>query len=224
MVVHLSRRQSSVAILLLAAFLAGSLTLAARRLDRREIVISAGGLEAGGADPDPDGASEVEGVAADDAHEATALVTVHVCGAVAAPGVYGLPAGARVTDAIAAAGGLTSQARPESINMAARLVDSTQVYVPAEEPSARGGSADRGDGTAPRDVSKGGGSAGAAININTADPSELELLPGIGPALAQRITDYRLARGRYERPEQLMDVPGIGPAKYAAIEGLVTVY
>jgi len=155
--------------------------------------------------------------------EATATTTtvpsalvVHVAGSVAAPGVHELAAGARVVDAIEAAGGLTAEADGARVNLAAPLVDGARVYVPAV-------------GEEPPPVAVGGepGPAGAAptgpVNLNTADAAALEALPGVGPATAAAILEHRTKVGAFTSVEQLLDVPGIGEAKLEALRDLVGV-
>ncbi|WP_201292819.1 ComEA family DNA-binding protein, partial [Cellulomonas citrea] len=123
------------------------------------------------------------------------VVVVHVVGAVATPGVVRLPAGARVLDALAAAGGSTPDADLSAVNLARELVDGEQVVVPrpGEVPAAIGASA-TGDG--------------ALVDVNTATPAQLDELPGVGPVLAQRIVDGR----PYRTVEDLDGVEGIGPS------------
>lgn len=141
---------------------------------------------------------------------------VHVAGSVAAPGVHELPAGARVVDAIEAAGGLAPDADGARINLAAPLVDGERVYVPAvgEEPPpvALGGVA-----------GPSGASPTGPVNLNTADASALEALPGVGPATAAAILEHRAKVGAFTAVDQLLDVPGIGEAKLEALRDLVTV-
>lgn len=141
---------------------------------------------------------------------AAGTVTVHVTGAVGVPGVYELPLGARVDDAIAIAGGLTPDAQESSLNRAQVLVDAQQVYVPAvgEAEPAAGGTA--------------GGGVPGPVNVNTASAAQLEELPGVGPALAGRIIEHRQSQP-FSSVEDLMDVPGIGPAILEKIRALVTV-
>jgi competence protein ComEA len=125
-------------------------------------------------------------------------VSVHVVGAVRSPGVYQLPRGAIVQDALAAAGGPSARADLAAINLAAGLADSQQVYVPfvGETPAGtqRTGSANLSGGE-------------ARLNVNT--------------ATAQAIVEYRESHGPFQRPEGLLDVPGIGPAKLAQIKDLI---
>jgi competence protein ComEA len=141
---------------------------------------------------------------------------VHVAGAVAAPGVHELAAGARVVDAIEAAGGLAADADGSRINLAAPLTDGARVYVPAV-------------GEEPPPVAVGGltGDAGSApagpVDLNTADAAALEALPGVGPATAAAIIEHRAEIGAFSSVDELLDVPGIGEAKLEALRDLVTV-
>jgi competence protein ComEA len=144
------------------------------------------------------------------------VLVVHVAGAVAAPGLHELTPGARVADAVAAAGGLAPQADPARINLAAPVVDGERVYVLAvgeQEPPVALGSppASAGDpGSGP-------------VDLNTADAAALESLPGIGPSTAAAILQHRAEVGAFTSVDQLLDVPGIGEAKLEALRDLVTV-
>ena len=127
-------------------------------------------------------------------------VVVYVSGAVASPGVLSLPATSRVIDAITAAGGATPEADLESINLARILVDGEQIRVGVV-------------GESPPVASAGTGTdAQACVRLATATETELQTLPGIGPALAQRIISYRSTHPRLTSVEELDDVPGIGPS------------
>jgi competence protein ComEA len=143
-------------------------------------------------------------------------VRVHVTGAVASPGVYRLTPGSIVQDAISAAGGATAVADLSRLNLAHRLLDGEQIIVPAMAPTA-------GPGTPLVAATQGGAPAGL-INVNTASAAELEALPEVGPALAQRIVDYRTEHGPFAAVEDVMEVPGIGPSTFAAIKDLISVY
>lgn len=168
---------------------------------------------------------------------AGARVTVHVAGAVAAPGVVTLAAGARVGQAVEAAGGALEEADLDQLNLARVLEDGEQVRVPrvGEDASAwvggASGSAGAGSGTrggSGASASRSGGraepgSGTGVVNINRADAAELETLPGIGPALAERIVAYRAKHGSFASVEQLTEVPGIGQAKLASLRERVTV-
>lgn len=144
-------------------------------------------------------------------------ILVYVSGAVAIPEVYALPAGSIVRDAVLAAGGLTSEADPDRINLAQRLNDGDHVHIPrvGEAASAPATEETASESTAATPTPSG------PININTATQEELEWLPGIGPALAARIIAYREAHGPFTSPEQIQNVSGIGPAKYADIKALI---
>jgi competence protein ComEA len=131
-----------------------------------------------------------------------ATVTVHVAGAVTEAGVYDLPAGARVADAIDAAGGTVEGADTDAVNLARVVADGEQIRVPvAGEPSV-------GDGL---------------ININTADAATLERLPGVGPVLAQRIVTHREDHGPFASVDGLDDVSGVGPSVLEQIRAAATV-
>ena len=134
------------------------------------------------------------------AGERTDDVVVYVSGAVASPGVLSLPSTSRVIDAITAAGGATPDADLESINLARILVDGEQIRVGVV-------------GESPPPASAGTGTdAQACVRLATATETELQTLPGIGPALAQRIISYRATHPRLTSVEELDDVPGIGPS------------
>ncbi|MDO4242616.1 MAG: ComEA family DNA-binding protein [Actinomyces sp.] len=152
----------------------------------------------------------------------TGTVVVHVAGAVAAPGVVTLPTGSRVADALAQAGGVTADADTDQLNLARVLTDGEQVRVPrhGEDVSAWAtGAAGQAAQDAPQDVSS---APGGLVNINTATASELETLPGIGPALAARIVEHRQANGPFTSVEDLTDVPGIGSTRMEALREAVT--
>jgi competence protein ComEA len=135
------------------------------------------------------------------------VITVHVAGAVRTPGVVQVPAGSRVGDAIAAAGGALPDADLERVNLAAPMADGQQLLVPVVQP---------GEGA-------GAGAADGRVHINTATAEELEALPGVGPVLAARIVSYRDANGPFAVIEDLLDVPGIGEGKLAALREVVLV-
>lgn len=141
---------------------------------------------------------------------AATKIFVHVVGEVERPGVVELETGARVLDAIAAAGGATPQAELSAVNLARTVTDGEQIVVLDAEAAAQlpAGSA---QGNAPGASGGGpGGSAGGGINVNSASVDELTELPGIGPALGQRIVDWREANGPFTSVEQLTEVSGIG--------------
>ncbi|SPT52533.1 ComE operon protein 1 [Actinomyces bovis] len=149
-------------------------------------------------------------------------VTVHVTGAVSSPGVIRLPTGARVADAVEAAGGATTEADTQALNLARVLTDGEQVRVPkpgeSPPPGAAGnGTGDGGSSGGTSSNGDGGAGSGRRVNVNTADATALEALPGIGPTLAKRIVAYRKEHGPFAAVDDLTDVPGIGPA---VLEGL----
>jgi len=141
----------------------------------------------------------------------TGSVVVAVSGRVRRPGLVRLSAGARVADAIEAAGGARRGASLESLNLAMPLVDGTQVLVPRAVAGGASGA-----------VASGSASMGK-VNINTATASELEALPGVGEVIAQRIVDYRTANGPFGSVDELIDVSGIGESTLASMRELVTV-
>jgi competence protein ComEA len=147
-----------------------------------------------------------------EAAETSATVVVSVVGLVGRPGLVTLTSGARVADAIAAAGGLLPGASGASVNLAAVVSDGEQIAVGV--PAAPGAAADTGASPS--------GPPGR-VNLNTATAGDLDGLPGIGPVLAQRIVDYREQQGPFTSVDQLDDVPGIGPAIFAELTKRVTV-
>lgn len=142
-------------------------------------------------------------------------VVVHVAGAVLSPGVYRLPAGSRVDDAISAAGGGAGNAAVDGLNRARILADGEQVYVPTAEEVAAG--------VSPPSASPGAAptTSGGKIDINRATAAELEGLPGVGPATAQKIVEDRESNGPFAKPEDLMRVPGIGAKKFESMREYV---
>ncbi len=144
-----------------------------------------------------------------------ALVVVDVRGAVAKPDVYSLPPGSRVQDALVLAGGALDTADTRPLNLARKLNDGEQIYVPAMGEVAPIPAA----GTAPFSRTP----FGKLVNINTATAAELDALPGIGATYAQRIVDYRTQNGPFKKIEDIKKVRGIGDALFEQIKNLITV-
>lgn len=138
---------------------------------------------------------------------------VHVAGAVVSPGVYTLPPGARLLDAVNAAGGLLPESVPDAVNLAEKLADGLQVHVPFAI-TASGSETGQGSGAGTTGTGK--------ININTATQAQLESLPGIGPSIAQRIIEYRDRNGAFTDTIDITLVTGIGPSTYAKIKDRIT--
>jgi competence protein ComEA len=142
-----------------------------------------------------------------------AMLLVDVAGWVRRPGVYEFTEGSRVIDAVQAAGGARPGAFLQGLNLAAPLVDGTQIIVPKE-----------GVPVAPVGSDVGGGpSTGGLVNVNTATAADLETLPGVGEVIAQAIVDYRTENGPFGSVDELLDVSGIGDTTLENIRELVTV-
>ena len=138
------------------------------------------------------------------------ILTVFVCGAVKAPGVYELPAGSRVYEAIALAGGTTDEAAQTAVNQAELLCDGQMIEIPTREEQMAKAAAEeaRADGL---------------VNINSADLEELKTLPGIGDSKARSIIAYREKNGAFENPEDIKNVDGIGEGVFAKLDGCIKV-
>lgn len=176
----------AVVVLVLAAFAVTVVICIVRGAGGDAEAVPAHGLAAptGGSDgPEPSSA-------------ASDTVLVHVAGAVRSPGVYALPRGARATDAIAAAGGFAPDADRAIVNLARDVSDGEQLLVPVVG--------------APPPAAPTSAAGDTIVDLNTADAAALDTLPGIGPALAGRILDWRTENGRFASVEDLLAVPGIG--------------
>ena len=167
----------------------------------------------------PAAASAAPGVSATTGPEATKASVVHVAGAVARPGLYHLPADARVADAITVAGGPAPAAEVDRLNLAAKVIDGQRIAVPR-----RGEPADPApvDGGATGSAGAGGEPA-APVDLNTATAAQLETLPGVGPATAARIIDQRTRQGGFKAVRDLLRVPGIGDRRFAELKDRVRV-
>lgn len=150
-----------------------------------------------------------------------AEVYVDVDGAVVRPGVYRLKDGARVSQAIDAAGGLAAEADVTGLNRASKITDGQKIYVPTvgeQQAAAAVGGAESSAATTP-----GAGSSSGLVNINTASAAELQTLSGIGPSMAQSIIDERTQNGAFASVDDLMRVSGIGEKKFAKIKDCICV-
>lgn len=146
-------------------------------------------------------------------------ITVHAAGALANPGVYVLAAEARVADLVAAAGGPRPDADVDQLNLATRLGDGERVYLPRKGETPAGA-------PPPGASSLGAGAAttrAQLLDLNTATAAQLDALPGVGPSIAAAIVEHRTRNGRFRSVDDLLDVPGIGPAKLGVIRPLVRV-
>jgi competence protein ComEA len=152
---------------------------------------------------------------------AAGRVVVHVLGAVRAPGLVTLPVQARVQDAVDAAGGFTRRADPGELNLAQVLQDGQQVVIGTTahpDGEVRSSSGTRAGGTSGTGGTPGpGADPGAVVDLNQADGTQLETLPGVGPVTAGAILAWRTEHGRFGRVEELQEVDGIGPKTYAQI-------
>lgn len=162
-------------------------------------------------------ADEGLGFAAEEPAPAQVSV-VYISGAVVAPDVYQLPADARLNDLVVAAGGLSESADMVTVNLAQPIADGEHFHIPersvAPTAAEEGTQAESGGA---------GGAGGDLISLNSADVAELDTLPGVGPAFAERIVAHRAANGPFQSVEDLRDVEGIGASLLAKITPLVTV-
>lgn len=201
---------------------------AAGRLDADRLLFSGGAPDLGAVStadaatqtaamgPEPDGLPQAA-VAAQTRKE----ILVHVAGAVVTPGVYHLEQGARVQDAIAAAGGALLSGLPDTLNLAARIEDGDKIYVPdraAEPPTAV---ANLATVLPVQSVSAEVSARPRRVQINTASAKELDGLPGITPTTAKAIVEYRTSHGPFKTLEELDAVKGIGPATIEKIRGQI---
>lgn len=228
-----------VVVALVAWNAAGALHAAGNagfEIERAEAAASAeedGAQDAEGSDAS-DAAADEAGAEADGVDESGArqdadTVFVHVAGAVAAPGVYELPADARVQAAVDAAGGFSADAAQDAVNCARTVQDGEQILVPTMAqrqdgamPAAGESTASAGAGASPGNAGS-SGAAGGKVNINQAGVEELDTLPGVGPSTAEKIVADREANGPFASIEDLKRVSGIGDKKYEQLSGLITV-
>ena len=194
--------------------LLGGLLLVAALLVGARFLVRAGTPAGGPAPPivgsaeDPgDGASAPAGALPG----ASARLVVYVVGAVRRPGLYRVAQGSRVADAVARAGGVTRKADPAALNLAAPVADGEQVLVPARLPRA----------VAAAQGAPVPGLPAGPVQLSSATAEQLDSLPGIGPATAQKILDYRAEHGAFRSVDELDEVPGIGPTRVEQLRGLV---
>jgi competence protein ComEA len=180
-----------------------------------------------GSHADPDGPGEVGADATPEtAGPPSGEVVVHVSGAVGRPGLVTLPAGARVGDAIVAAGGAQEDADIDRVNLARRLEDGEHVHLPREGEELPPGWGTAGGGTAGSagaDAAPNGTGADGRVDLNRATAAELETLPGIGPSKAAAIVRHREEHGPFRVPGDLREVTGIGEKTFQGLADLVTV-
>lgn len=172
-----------VVSLIVSALVTTTVLIVADRLDRPPLVVADGSLP---------------------------TIAVQIDGAVATPGTYRLPGGARLDDLVGRAGGLTSEADVTSVNLAARVGDGEAVRIPARSTSM------------PTHPAAGTATAAARININTASMADLERLPGIGPVLSERIVAYREANGPFTSLDQIAEVDGISTGLLEELRPMIT--
>jgi competence protein ComEA len=151
------------------------------------------------------------------------LVIVHITGAVKTPGIVKLPEGARIEDAIDKAGGLTEDADISDVNLAYVLEDGIKIKIPtiSEEKNEEIIINSSGEGIVEKEISN--NSENKIININKANETDLQTLPGIGASLAGRIVEYRNSNGKFNEIEDIKNVSGIGDSKYENIKNLICV-
>lgn len=178
-------------------------------------------------------AEKAEVVSRETAAEEPEEIQVYVCGAVVSPGVYALPAGSRLYQAIERAGGMTEEAAAEYLNLAEAAADGLKIQVPTREEIKQGWQPEKADnektaqagGSGPSETAKGAEASEASglVNINTADTAALMTLPGIGNAKAESILAYRTEHGGFKSKEDIMNITGIKQAVYEKIKDLICV-
>jgi competence protein ComEA len=210
----LSRRELVALVAVAAVVVAGAGLWYARSLPK-QVEVQEAKVPGGGGVPPP---AEASGSPSPPASPSPTTLFVHVAGLVRHPGVYQFPSGARIIDAVQAAGGATPKADLDLLNLAAPLADGEQILVPPHgaapvvPPPATGAG-----------VVSSPGAPGGLVNVNTATETELEALPDIGPVTAAEIIAYRTEHGPFPTVDALDDVSGIGPATMEQLRPLVTV-
>jgi len=222
-----ARRRIGVgaAVVLLIAALVVAVVVTAVGQQTGQVVEPGGGTGAGtgtgsGTGSDLGPGADADGTAGPGVPPASSapggILFIHVLGAVRRPGLFELRDGARVIDVVAAAGGLAPTADPAGVNLARLVSDGEQLYIP------RVGEAQPGPPPGVAPPGRAGAVAGGKINLNSASMADLETLPRIGPAMAQRIIDYREANGRFASIEDLRNVTGIGDKTFEGLKELIT--
>jgi competence protein ComEA len=181
--------------------------------------IASGGDEPGSVTVEPVPAASAEGGAP------AGALAVQVAGEVRRPGVYRLPPGARVYEAVEQAGGLTRRADQAGVNLVARVSDGQQVVVPRRGTAAAGVGGSAGSGGAAGAGGTGTGAPGSGapkVSLGTATPEQLDAIDGIGPTLARRIVEYRQKNGGFSSVAQLRQIDGIGEKRFEALREAVT--
>jgi competence protein ComEA len=163
--------------------------------------------------------SQSENSDSEGANEAnTSTLFVHIAGSVKNPGLYELPQGSRVSDAVSAAGGMSEDANTSSVNLARQLTDGEQIIVASNEDILAATETGTSNGSPSGQVSSQG-----KVNINTASAEELMTLDGVGEATADKIIAYRQENGSFSRIEEIKEVSGIGEKKFEAMKDAITV-
>jgi competence protein ComEA len=184
------------------------------------LVVAGNRLSQVGATRAPEVVAPLEPVSTAPEAAARPVLVVHVVGAVRRPGLFRLPEGSRVADAVTRAGGATRKAELAGLNLAAPLVDGVQVVVPSRAALDAPGAATSGAGLPGAEAA--GGALGPKLSLATATAEELDELPGVGPVTAQTIIDYRSEHGPFRSVDDLDAVPGIGPTRVEQLRELVT--
>lgn len=153
--------------------------------------------------------------------EAKEKIKIHIAGSVVDEGIVELEEGARIADAIEAAGGTTLDANMQKINLAYKLQDGQKIYIPNQNEDEE--EIEQNLGIIQNTEESTTNTIAGKININTAKQTELELLTGIGPSTATKIIEYRNTNGKFKTIEDIKNVPGIGEAKYESIKEQITV-
>ncbi|MHB9037178.1 MAG: helix-hairpin-helix domain-containing protein [Armatimonadota bacterium] len=188
-------------------------------------------------EPSQDGSAKVITTDSDFTYSGAAnggKVVFQVAGCVKTPGVYSLPTGSRIYEAIKSAGGAKPEADMQSINLAAKIDDASRIYIPAIGESSAGPTTAMPTIPVVKPSAQPHGASGSTTNsaklsrpgeglvhINSAGVDELQRLPGVGPSTAQKIMDFRTRTGGFKSPEQMMDVNGIGPKKWEKMRPFV---